>query len=208
MRRKSTFWSVVLIFGTLSTSAVAVPIFSTTEGICVTGSGSETVIVYGGVGVAVDQPPTTVCAGAQLYTKGEIAPAVLDLTWSFDVNGAGCCFEGGSFGGTVWDLETGVPVPVYSWSHDLPIYGNVSIDESFTGSATLPFKIGIPFSVGFNASMNFTPPDQPDEFPAAAGLSSAATVSVGPVPEPGTFALMLAALAATGVLKTRRTRRT
>jgi len=128
-----------------------------------------------------------------MFTDGPIAPGVLDLSWyGFPLDFAGCCFPGVGFGGTVWDLETGTPVPVYSWSFPGAFWG---------GGVTLPFKLGTPFSVTVSASAG-----------AAEGgfveLASTAVVGVHGIPEPGTFALMLAALAATEVLKTRRTRRT
>jgi hypothetical protein len=129
--------------------------------------------------------------GVDMYTDGPIAPGVLDLSWRGEViDGEGCCFSG-SFGGTVWDLETGTPVPVYSWSSP-GFFG--------AGGVTLPFKLGIPFSVSVSASVG-------GAGEGFAELGSTAVVSVHGTPEPGTFALMLAALAATGVLKTRRTRR-
>jgi hypothetical protein len=119
---------------------------------------------------------------------------VLDLTWS---GYSECCgsgdFTGGGFGGSVWNLETGTPVLIYSWSAPL------SQANRGGTNVTLPIDLGVHFSVAVWASAS--------DF---ISLTSAATVSIHPipVPEPGTFVLTLAALAAAGVLKTRRTRRT
>jgi hypothetical protein len=99
-----------------------------------------------------------------------------------------------SWSGSVWDLETGTPVLVYSWSQS-------------QGGVSLPFKLGIPFAVGVSASASY---QVFTGFPMGGGLASIAVVSVRPaaIPEPGTFALMLSALAAMGVLNARRNRRT
>ena len=128
-----------------------------------------------------------------MFTDGPIAPGVLDLSWFvFPLDFAGCCTTGGAFGGSVWDLETGTPVLLYSWSSPVA-FG--------AGGATLPIKLGTPFSVSVSASLGA-------DSGGFAEVASTAVVGVHGIPEPGTFALMLAALTATGLLKKRRTRHT
>jgi hypothetical protein len=132
-----------------------------------------------------------------MFTDGPIAPAVLNLSWGLDEDFSGCCFFGSAYGGSVWDLETGTPVLVYSWSNNC------------CGGVTLPFKVGIPFSVTLSASLG-AEWTNPEMNLAPSGFQGPiANVSIDPitVPEPGSFAFMLVGLGAAGVQTALRYRR-
>jgi hypothetical protein len=212
MSRNYILWLSVLIFGTLSASALAVPIFSNTStntpfnqctivnpqvAHCydITGLGSytEPVRVYADIGVASDIPDIPVSASNSLevdmFTDKPIAPAVLNLSWGLDSDFAGCCFFGSSYGGSVWDLETGTPVLVYSWTN------------STSGHVTLPFKLGIPFSVNLFASLGAVWTNPEMNLAPSGFHGPIANVSVDPitVPEPGSFVFMLVGLGTAGV---------
>ena len=113
---------------------------------------------------------------------------MLDLRWFGEFDRGGCCFSG-SFGGTVWDLETGTPVPIYSWSAGLSWanHGGTNV--------TLPLNLGIPFAVSVSSSLSVYPsPSFPG--PAAGELASVAAVSLHPLPEPGSLVFLLTGLGA------------
>ncbi len=218
MSRNRAFRSFGLIFGTFCTSAVAVPIFSNTatngywvtgcdlypsyvcsKGGYVIGLGTESVAVDAAVEISVyvGRVSDSAGGGAEMYTDGPIAPAVLNVRWSGGFDGSSCmpqdCVINGSAGGSVWNLETGTPVLVYSWS-------------SAYGAVALPFKLGIPFAVGVNASLSV----EAFSFPpgAAGGYESFAAVSIqpAPIPEPGSLVVLLTGVGAVGALTALRRR--
>jgi hypothetical protein len=221
MSRNYILWLSILIFGTLSASALAVPILSNTSAngtgvadcggfipfefcsraFSISGLETESVQISAEIDVASPGPPVSGASGlgVDMLTEGPVAPGVLDISWSGGFGDfAGCCFTASNFGGSVWDLETGTPVLVYSWS---------SPGGFGAGGVTLPFKLGIPFSVSVGASLSAEWTDPERNFAPSGYVQSMAVVGVRGIPEPGSFAFMLVGLGAAGVQTALRYRR-
>ena len=92
-----------------------------------------------------------------LYTLGPVAPGTLSL--SLFADGDGSLSPGinrtGYGSGTVFDLETGTPVPIYTWL----------MCGGCAQTVSLPMDIGVPFSITLQAEAqawtNVSPPLSP-----------------------------------------------